>query len=197
MWLWMTSFCMTGLLGIGSYLGYVYHDNIQGILKVQDTFAKEKRLHNTVLPESLSAYIPQWALSWLETGKFVLDHVWTLLEQSLLGSCVPLDEERSIYRVRFMIHHKLYYLAVRPITGPIDLTVWNSEGDEVTHRISPYILGAKALMEASTTPKQLVAETLTPKVLLNETRHIDVFSMHDPETPLRIDADQRLSLISA
>jgi hypothetical protein len=179
MWFWFSALCVTSLVGFGSYLGYVYHDNIQGILKVQHTFAKEKRLRNTVLPESLSAYIPEWALSWLETGKFIAEHVWCVIEQSLLGSCVPLDEAQTVYRVRFMIHHKLYHLVVRPVSGPIDMTVLNSVEEDISDQVTPYILGAKS-----------VVQTLTPKLLLKQSEPVYVFSMHDPATPLRIEAEQ-------
>lgn len=166
-------------MGLGGILTYHFHETIQDVLKVHDKFIQEKSLHNTVLPESWSKYIPDFCLGWLETGKFLVDLAWMSFEQWLMGSCVLVDPLNQYYRVKFAIHHKTYWILVRPVSGPEKyLSVHNSDQDNVTDLVNAYLRGA-----------QSVVTPLTPRVLLDEAHFVRVSSLLDSSSR-RVDADE-------
>lgn len=166
-------------MGLGGFLAYQYHDTIRDVLKVHDTLANEKSLHNTVFPESWSKYIPDVCLGWLETGKFLLDLAWISFEQWLMGSCVLIDPANQHYRVRFVIHHKTYWILVRPVAGPEKyLMVQDSDQDDVTDLVNPYLRGLES-----------VVGPLTPRLLLNEAHFVRVSSLLDSSFR-QVDADE-------
>ena len=166
-------------MGLGGFLAYQYHETIQDVLKVHETLVNEKSLHNTVLPESCSEYIPNVCLGWLETGKFLLDLAWISFEQWLMNSCVLVDPANQYYRVRFVIGHKPYWILVRPVSGPEKyIAVQDSDQDDVTASVNPYLRG----LESVVTP-------LTPRILLDEEHFVRVSSLLD-SSHRQMDADE-------
>jgi len=166
-------------VGLGGFLAFQYHDTIQDVLNVHNALVNEKSLHNTVLPESCSKYIPDVCLGWLETGKFLLDLAWISFEQWLMGSCVLVDPANQYYRVRFVIHHKPYWILVRPVAGPEKyLVVQDSDRDDVTELVNPYLRGLDS-----------VVKPLTPRILLDESHFVRVSSLLDSSSR-QVDADE-------
>jgi hypothetical protein len=158
-------FLLTVGIGFGTYLGVrfasVFQSAVESVRNVHETMQKTEQLHNTVLPAALDQWIPSQWLSWLETGKFFATFLYTEVEQWLTGSCTP-HLDTNLYRVAFTIQNKLYYVLVRPELGPgLETTFHDSEGNDLTLKIAPFLRGTASIIS-----------DLTPQLLLGTSEAI-------------------------
>jgi hypothetical protein len=162
---------------LGMFIGYTFREDIQGIVEVHELFERDKNIRNTVVPESLEAYLPKGWLSWLETAKFVAEMGVLYADQWFRRTCQPYRD--GLYRVRFTIDEKLYALLVRPVRGPDEYIVNDEDNDtDVSEHWQPFLRGQRAVITA-----------LTPK-LVGDAKIVRLVSIREPELSRLVQADE-------
>lgn len=140
-------------ISLGVYIGYRFHEDIQGIFEVHEVFDKDKSLRNTVLPPSLATYLPAAWLSWLETAKFVGEMLVLYADQWFRRTCQPYRD--GLYQIRFIIDEKLYALLVRPVRGPDKYMVLDEDqAQDVSELWQPFLRGQQGVI-TKLTPKMI------------------------------------------
>lgn len=164
-------------ISLGIYIGYQFHEDIQGIFEVHEVFEKDKSLRNTVLPKAIASYLPKGWLSWLETAKFAGEIAVLYVDQWLRQTCQPYRD--GLYQIRFIIDEKLYALLVRPVRGPDQYMVLDEDRQEnVSEQWQPFLRGQRG-----------VITKLTPK-LVGEAKTIRLMSLTDCDLSQVIDSDE-------
>lgn len=93
--------------------------------------------------------------SWLQTGRFLKDLLWTELEQYFYGTCVHIPDT-PYYRLTFTMENRLYRLLVRPVRGPrateylYSSTLEDGTFVSLTEEVVPHLYGVRSVVQPLT-----------------------------------------------